>query len=145
MRARTFTALFGWHSLFKIFFFFLIHFACPGFRVRSVGVVYSYCCCVRVDSSRLANIHTHTLSLSHPPPPPPSPRLERNPAFTYQDCTTVYSLVLSLLWCEGVQRLRCFLSGQRIQSGVTSEKDTNLWERSSYRAYRTEKQKEFNT
>lgn len=55
---------FGWHSLFKIFFFFLIHFACPGFRVRSFSVVYSYCCCVRVDSSRLANIHTHTLSLS---------------------------------------------------------------------------------
>lgn len=28
-----------------------------------LSVVYSYCCCVRVDLSRLANIHTHSLSL----------------------------------------------------------------------------------
>lgn len=118
MRARTFTALFGWHNLFKIFFFFLIHFACPGFRVGSVSVVYSYCCCVQVDSSRLANIHTRTLSLSHPPPPPPPPRLERNPAFTYQDCTTVYSLVMSLLWCGGFRDYVVFLADNVYSQGL---------------------------
>lgn len=104
------------HSLFKIFFFFLIHFACPGFRVGSVSVVYSYCCCVRVDSSRFQQIYTH--SLSHPPPPPPPPRLERNPAFTYQDCTTVYSLVLSLLWCGGFRDYVVFLADNVYSQGL---------------------------
>lgn len=116
MRAKTFTALFGWHSLFKIFFFFLIHFACPGFRVRSFSVVYSYRCCVRVDSSRLANIHTHTLSLIlhlhlH--------LLVWNGTLPlHMDCTTVYSLVLSLLWCGGFRDYVVFLADNVYSQGL---------------------------
>lgn len=116
MRARTFTALFGWHSLFKVFFFFLIHFARPGFRVRSFSVVYSLLLC----PSRFKSFgkHTYTHSLSHPPPPPPPPRLERNPAFTYQDCTTVYSLVMSLLWCGGFRDYVVFLADNVYSQGL---------------------------
>lgn len=68
--------------------------------------------------SRFKSFNKHTHSLSHPPPPPPPPRLERNPAFTYQDCTTVYSLVLSLLWCGGFRDYVVFLADNVYSQGL---------------------------